>query len=101
MANSIYLTHVTEKREMRISMFKKLFRNFKTNFPSANSPSPVLLGDRLDVKIPRVYVEMCDAHSRIVSYDVIVNCLNRFCVGFHPSNLRAGVVRVGKFDLFN
>lgn len=63
-----------------------------------NSPAPILLGDRLDVKIPRVYVEMCDAHSRIMSYYVIVNCLNRFCVGFYPSDLRA-VMRVENFEI--
>lgn len=50
-------------------------------------PASVLLGDRLDVKIPRVDVEVRNAHSWIMRYHVIVNRLNGFGVSLHPANL--------------
>lgn len=58
--------------------------------------APVFLGDRFDVKIPRVDVEMRHWYPGIVSNHVIVNSLDGFSVCLHPPNLHAAS---GKFIL--
>jgi hypothetical protein len=76
----IYLTHVS-----RVDKYKML--HDESRKISFLIPSPVLFGDGLYVKIPRVGIKMRYAHSWIMCYDVIVNCLDGFCVCFHPSYL--------------
>lgn len=69
-----------------------IIRNGDRIFCHSHVAASVLLGDRFNVKIPRVDVEVRHANPRIMRYHMIVNGLDGFGVCLHPSDLFMGIL---------
>lgn len=78
----------SRERTINLRLINKI--NLFTCVQLTHVTSTIIFVYRFNVKIPCIQIGMSDTNSWVVSYDMLVDCLNSFRICFHPTYLWYG-----------